>query len=80
MIGLRENECAIFVADDNVGFAVGVNVGREDLRADAGVIVNKMRNEFGGVVLSAFQLKPIEQRGTVRIGIPFVAMGPSSCQ
>ena len=44
---VEKNEGSLFVADDDVREFFVLNIARDDLCADAGVVVDQMRNEIG---------------------------------
>src|SRR6266700_2003259 len=66
-----KNERAFHAGDDDVGRAVAVQIGDDELRAHARTVVNQLGNQFG----AAFSLRianrpvPVEDGRTVRVGI-----------
>src|SRR5438034_3638749 len=69
-------EGPFFVPDNDVRLFVTGEVARHDLGADAGIVVNQVRNEIHGLVLVTNQLEPVENRGRVWVGIAMRAVGP----
>ena len=75
---LRVNEDSLFVGDDKVGQAVAGRIGRGHLNADAGVVVDELRDELrlaGGGTGAA---EPIEHRRGRRLRITVGTVGPES--
>ena len=60
---LHEEKHAFLVGHNDVGFAVFVQVARRDLRANAAVVVDEMRDELRTTLAIALELKPIKVPG-----------------
>jgi hypothetical protein len=41
---LQQDEPTAFVADDDIHFLIAIQISRDDLSADAGVVVDQMSN------------------------------------
>ena len=74
---VQENEGALLVADDHIGKRVAIHIARHDLRADAGVVVDEVRNEIHGLPL-AHELKPVADRRRIRLRVAMIAMRPKA--
>src|SRR5258708_2452255 len=62
---LLENEHAALVGDDDVEQPVAVDVGDLELGADAGVVVDQLRDEGGEAALVLAGTEPVEIGGVV---------------
>src|SRR6476660_8930526 len=59
-----KDEDAFLVADDNVGIFFVQDFSRDNLGADAGVVVDEMRDEVSLAFGRSNELEPIENGGT----------------
>src|SRR4051812_36397574 len=74
---LDEGEDAAFVADGDVEKAIAVEIGDDELRADAGVVVDEVRLEGHGLRRGiADSAEPIQDGGSGGFGVAMRAVGP----
>src|SRR5207245_3720460 len=69
-------ERPFLVADHDVRILLVAAIAGHDLRADAGVVVDQVRNEIHRLVLVADELEPVNHRWIRRISIAMRAVGP----
>ena len=75
---LRVDEDPLLVGDDDVGEAVAGRIGRRHLDADAGVVVDELRDELRLAGSGAGGAEPIEDRRGRRLRITVGAVGPEA--
>src|SRR5262245_1873611 len=75
---MYKDEGTLLIANDDVGILLVQNLSRDDLCADAGIVVDEMRNEVSLAFGGTDKLEPIENGGTIGIGIAVRAVGPEA--
>src|SRR5262249_1066544 len=73
---LLEPQHAVFVGRHHVEEFIAVDVGDDELRTDAGIVVDLVRHEANQAVAAFLGLEPVELRGGVRVGIAFGSVRP----
>lgn len=76
--GLEEDGGAGFIADKDVGFTVVIQVGGSNLRADAGLFIDEVGDEFGFFAGGTDELEPVEDWVGERVRIAVVAVGEAA--
>ena len=66
---MLEHKGPFFVAYDHVGEFFIADASRDNLRPNAGIVVDKMRDEINAFILAARQLEPIEDGRGIGFGI-----------
>ena len=75
--GVKMDEGAFFVADDNVERPIAVPIAGGDLSADTGVVVYLVRDLLDGLAF-ARELKPVKDGGSIGLGIALGAVSPEA--
>ena len=65
---VREDERTFFVSDNDIVPFVAVDIANDNLRADARVVVDLVRNEVDGRLLRA-RFEPVQDRGIEGAGV-----------
>ena len=71
------DEDSLFVAHDDVGFLVAVDVGGHDLCAYAAVCINEVR-DVTGFAAFAFEFEPVNHERRIRLGVAARAVSPAA--
>ena len=78
LLGIEKDKRSVFIAGENIGQSVIIEIDCGNLRSDAGMVVDQVRYDLRLARGGSLRFKPIKHKRSVRFNVPLGAVRPAS--